>query len=231
MSGYNMEYFLGDFANRTVENLRYIDIESNNNGLYEVTQLINSLLGLIIIPVEAYKKTCFIDDKKLKTTSKSDYDRIDDLLNLCQKEHRLYCDYKKNNFEKQQDRVCVSKFISHIRNSVAHGGNNGIHFYPVTESGQISDIIFYDNDECQKNAKVHEFCVKLSIAELRALVISISSLYCKFEKRDKNVLEKQKKYQEDIEKLEDLLLNGRNDITKVTFELEGDENLDKNRIL
>ena len=49
-----MEYlkgnaFLGDFAERTIVNLEMIEKSSSS---YEVTQLINSLLGLIIFPKE-----------------------------------------------------------------------------------------------------------------------------------------------------------------------------------
>ncbi len=230
MSGYNIEYFLGDFANRTVENLRYVDLECCDKGLFEVTQLINSLLGLIIIPVEAYKKTCVIDDRKLKATSMEDYEKIEEILDKCKNENRLYCDYQKNQYEKQMQRVCVSKFIGHLRNSVAHGGNNGIHFYPVSGSGNISEIIFYDNNECLKSNIINEFCIKLTLGELRRLVESISNLYCKFEKKDRDISAKQRKYHEDIRKLEELMHNGRSDMTKVTFKLEGDENLDKNRV-
>ena len=232
MSGYNMESFLRDFASRTVENLGYIDLECRNKELFEVTQLINSLLGLVIIPVEAYKKTCVIDDRKLKATSKKDYDTIEIILERCKNEKRLFCDYIKNQHEKQMGRVCVSKFISHLRNSVAHGGNNGIHFYPVSESEKISEIIFYDNNECNKKSSIiNEFCIKLTLDELRELVNSISNLYCKFEKKDQNASDKQEKYQKDIKKLERLMHNGRSDMTKVTFELEGDETLDKNSVL
>lgn len=49
-----MEYlkgdaFLGDFAERTIVNL---DVIEKSSGSYEVTQLVNSLLGLIIFPKE-----------------------------------------------------------------------------------------------------------------------------------------------------------------------------------
>ena len=43
------EKFVSDFANRTITNLKII--EDSENG-YEVTQLINSLLGLIVFPKE-----------------------------------------------------------------------------------------------------------------------------------------------------------------------------------
>lgn len=58
-----MEYlegkeFLGDFAQRTLSNLNVITKEAYiNSECYEVTQLINSLLGLIVFPFERNIKT------------------------------------------------------------------------------------------------------------------------------------------------------------------------------
>ena len=68
MSGYNIEYFLEDYAKRTMENLEIIEHYSSTRWMniqgellkekkaYEVTQLINSLLGLVLIPMESLKK-------------------------------------------------------------------------------------------------------------------------------------------------------------------------------
>lgn len=229
MSGYNMEYFLGDFANRTIENLRFIEDGAEQYKLYEVTQLINSLLGLIIIPVENYKKTYKIKDVDLKRISSQDYKVIVNIIEKCEREKRFYSDYERESGS--NGKIYVSNFINHIRNAIAHGGNNGIHFYPVSESGSISSIIFYDNNEVlAKKAKqngrtidINEFCINLSVAELKDLVSAISKLYCKFEKRDTNIRQKQEKYDSDIRKLEGLLQNGRPDRTKVIFEFEESE--------
>lgn len=221
MSGYNMEHFLKDFANRTIHNLQFIEERSEQYSLYEVTQLINSLLGLIIIPVEAYKKTCKINDKILVQLSEKDYNTINNILNTCKLQNRLYSDYRKNRSEEQKERLNVSNFISHLRNAIAHGGNNGIHFYPVSEYGTISSVIFYDNNEINHKKEINEFCIKLTVDELRILVVAISNLYCQFEKRNFNVLEKQEKYVSDIKSLEDLLKDGRTDKTKVIFKFEG----------
>lgn len=229
MSGYNMEYFLGDFANRTIDNLRFIEEGAEHYRLFEVTQLINSLLGLIIIPVENYKKTYKIKDGEIKKISPKDYKTILDVIDKCEQEQRFYSDYERE--RDKSGRIYVSDFINHIRNAIAHGGNNGIHFYPVSESGIISSIIFYDNNEILakkaeqhgKTIDINEFCINLSVSELKNLVNAISGLYCKFEKRDKNISEKQKKYDSDIRKLEGLLHNGRQDKTKVIFEFEESE--------
>lgn len=53
--------FIVDFAQRTLENLEHIDeqvkgIADEERKLYEVTQLVNSLLGLLVFPREQYMK-------------------------------------------------------------------------------------------------------------------------------------------------------------------------------
>jgi len=43
-----------DFARRTLANLEYIEAQRNNRDVYEVTQLINSLLGLLVFPQQRF---------------------------------------------------------------------------------------------------------------------------------------------------------------------------------
>lgn len=57
-----MEYqeIVRDFANRTKKNLsllRDIQAESPDSDVYEVTQLINSMLGLLVFPHQSYVNT------------------------------------------------------------------------------------------------------------------------------------------------------------------------------
>ena len=54
---YDQENLLQDYAQRTLENLRTIEKLNEDDpalSVYETTQLINSLLGLIILPVEEF---------------------------------------------------------------------------------------------------------------------------------------------------------------------------------
>ena len=67
MAGYNFSRFISDFGNRTIDNQKRIDAlreEDRKNGMqedelnekhHEVTQVINSLFGLLIVPFERYK--------------------------------------------------------------------------------------------------------------------------------------------------------------------------------
>ncbi len=54
MSNYDPKRLVQDFAQRTVTNLDFIGFQERNNqaGVYETTQLINSLFGLIVFPYE-----------------------------------------------------------------------------------------------------------------------------------------------------------------------------------
>ncbi|WP_352398536.1 HEPN family nuclease [[Clostridium] aminophilum] len=230
MSGYNIEYFLHDFAKRTISNLTFVEEHAEQHELFEITQLINSLLGLIVIPVENYKKAYMIRDNKIKMNSPNEYLKIKNIITGCIAEKRYYSDYTCD--KDKNGRIYVSNFINHIRNAIAHGGNNGIHFYPISEDGNISKIFFYDNNESllkkerqTDNIKnISEFCISLRISELKELVGAISELYCKFEKKDNRTPEKQKKYASDIRKLEGLMRDGRSDTAKVVFDFEENEN-------
>lgn len=217
MSGYNIECFLYDFSKRTTKNLEIINgikdgsfgemdlyrLRRNPRDNYEVTQLINSLLGLVIIPVEASKKL-FVDDGRIFfpdffSISEEDSKMVLDLIDTCKKEKRYYSSYPHNQNKNRK----IGFFIYHIRNSLAHGGAGGVHFYPIQERQEITDIIFYDhNDE-----KKQEFCIKLSIDEIRDLEYNINNLLCGFEEREKNIKEKINNYQDKINELEEKMRN------------------------
>ncbi len=55
-----MEYddVIADFAERTLRNLDFVQhqVRDGDDGLYDVTQLWNSLVGLIVLPLETRKK-------------------------------------------------------------------------------------------------------------------------------------------------------------------------------
>jgi hypothetical protein len=55
---YDKENLIHDFADRTLCNLKFIDQAKRNgsNSVFEVTQLINSLLGILVLPAERYLK-------------------------------------------------------------------------------------------------------------------------------------------------------------------------------
>ena len=132
----------------------------NTVHFYEVTSLINSLYGLVILPVEKFK-SCQVQPK-----SKIDQ-TVQNIINECKKRQRYY----------SEDKEDTSTFLRHIRNALAHGGNHGIHFYSIGggKEQQIGGIIFVDYDiRNQRNL----WCIKLTIKELKELTKEIYSFFC-----------------------------------------------------
>lgn len=234
MSSYNIERFLNDFARRTVHNLIAIkkQVKAGEKRLYDTTQLINSLMGLIILPVEANKKAYYFSDLELKNTSKKYYNKLERILYTCIATKRFYDDYPEDKEKaikgNNSNRISIGSLINHIRNAVAHGGNNGLHFFPLEENEEITGIVFYDNQLAKKNnegnqkesAERYEFCIKLNLEELFTLVTSITMLYCKYEDKNKKVKEKQAKYNSAMTAINNLLeTQERRDSTKTIFDL------------
>ena len=210
MSGYNMEYFISDFAARTKTNLALINkiVDSSYHEAYEVTQLINSLLGLVVLPNEKFKKW----EEKKSTEMKAVEDKIWELLKICEDNDRYFNSYD----DKESKNVLL--FIDHIRNSVSHSGKMGLNFYPVVDGGdsKITHIIFYDSDYIMKlrrnkknpeiaheNAK--EFCLKLKVEEAGRLAGHIADLYCLVEKSPGRDVD----YENIIDKLDKLLVHNK----------------------
>lgn len=93
-----------------------------------------------------------------------------------------------------------------MRNSLAHSGKKGIHFLPCQEGGEITSIIFYDNDE--EYGGTSEFCVELTIAEIQELSTSISNMYLKVEETSKDNEEKKQMYIQETEYCKRLMEKG-----------------------
>ena len=241
MSNYRNSDFLNDFTTRTKENLTVIDylwrakekslsldlknkLEDTvlNANVYEVTLRINSFFGFIILPFEKYnfdfkrgRKTklcirCFNDDKISIWVKK-----IKNILLKCLNEGRFYCNY--NDMKKtvaQYDFEHVIKIIRHLRNSIAHGGNKGIMFYPLGsdyEKGsdvQIEDIIFHDKHEHKDGylkGKTEQFCIKLNVVnELDEMWDAIVNLFIRIEEIDIDLLGQYKSESNTIGTINDL---------------------------
>ena len=198
MSGYNIEHFIKDFSERTKFNLDYIKKCRKENGPYEVTQMINSLLGIIILPVEKYKDSYIQPLNKDKARFDELKASINRIVDNCKKENRYRSTYSSidNPFA----------FLRRLRNAVSHSGKYGLHFYPLTESGEnISGIILYDFDDNHNS----EFCIHLTIEELENLIHYATDLYILLDKKDG----RKEKYEIAVEELEKFLKDGKRDKT------------------
>lgn len=232
-----MEYkqvtFIDDFMNRTKENQNIIDrnVASMKNG-YEITQRINSMFGFVIMPQEKFA----INDKNPKegdVTGKiitdiynsninveNAFEQIRSILIECYENHKYYNSYEpKDPYNiKQYNPVQLYRVLQHLRNAIAHGGNEGLRFLPISDpdekeksfSKDITDIIFYDhkNDDCK------EFCICINVlskngepSQLDKLIDNISEIYKEVENRvneklgDKKVNKELKKQYDYYKKL------------------------------
>lgn len=200
MSSYPQGRQIEEYAFRTKSNLLWIErITALETGLtdkektaFEVTQLINSLMGLIVAPQQAlYKKY------PVKFSTK----RMNDLLDWC----RLNCEYRNTYSicfcpKKGHEKDTLNLFIKHIRNAVSHmsledGKNAKPPFFQPIGDSIITHIFFRDSWEtkckgCKKedcssrsNDFIQEFEIKIPITGdfenkttkiLKELIIGIS---------------------------------------------------------
>lgn len=138
-----MEYkdLVRDFIERTLKNLERIEEAlGEEKNVYEVTQLINSLLGLIVLPKE--KELNKIEDINLEDLESKGWPK----LNI------------NGNYG---DENSLRGVIRHLRNAIAH-------FRVTLESknGCLDSIIFEDNCKC-KNTK---FKCEMEIDSLKHFV-------------------------------------------------------------
>ena len=138
--------FIKDFALRTKENYRMVQ-----KGPYEVTQLINSAVGLLIIPQQ------------------KQYDKIVDSI----VEEELLQDLQncviKNTYPQNLD---LGQIARHLRNSIAHARFEFIaeklpqKWKPI----QIHNVVFKDVDE----RRHYEFEISLTVELLEKFFFAFS---------------------------------------------------------
>jgi len=190
MGMYSVDCFISDFAMRTMENLKCIE---EHNSKYGVTQLINSLFGLLIVPNEKYKyrnnNPNKVPDKVFKAESEF-YKSLQREFDILEQEKRYYNNYPTKHM--------MSENITRLRNALAHSGKEGLHFLPMEEAEEISSVIFYDTDDAG-----HEFCVQLSIEEIKKIANMISKMYKAIEMTQPEVTIEQ--YGEQVEKYKKLM--------------------------
>jgi len=129
------EDFIKDFAERTFENLQIVcdrkDREEKTG--YEVTQLVNSCVGLLVFPKEEYFATLWKDEPTMNFPNPQ-------IQNVARK---IVCSQQLGNIPCR----CSSHFghmLRHLRNAVAHGRITTI---PDVEVEEIEKICFTDQRE------------------------------------------------------------------------------------
>lgn len=154
-----MNYLKGDlfvksFVERTKCNFEQVENLDSTYETYKVTQLVNSLLGLLVVP-ESYgytKCTDSIISKKL-------------LNDIQSKVTSTYLTKNGNNESKS-----LKNIVRHMRNAIAHSKN--LKFLPdETNKNQIGYIVFKDVDV---NNSSFKFNLQLSIEQLKEFVYEFS---------------------------------------------------------
>ena len=146
------ELFIKEFANRTKENYQKL-----SSGPYEVTQLINSMVGLIIIPKQRA------------------YDKISDRLINEQLLNKLKDPFCLRQYTYSEP-LNLQQICRHLRNAVAHSYIEFVAIQPPvkTEPIIIESVIMKDIDE-----RKHIFEMQLSTMLLKEFLFEFSDAVAK----------------------------------------------------
>lgn len=140
--------FLADFVMRTKENIKYC-----SKSPYEVTQLINSMIGLLVIPKEKY------------------IDLIsDDLISSELLQKMLDC----VEFDSYSDNGTLKGIVRHLRNAISHSKfdfkaeRQPMHDTPLL----IHSVTFEDNRE--KDGIIFDFKAEIPLDLLKEFLFDFS---------------------------------------------------------
>lgn len=134
--------YVREYIDRTKWNYNFIKRVSDS---FEVTQLINSMVGLLIIPKERYLDQI--------TDNLIDQGLLDKMIRCIRKD-----DYSDST---------LKGIVKHMRNAVAHGR---IEFCaekpPLNEAPLIiHSVIFKDQDDIKRPSKYFEIDIKVDLLE------------------------------------------------------------------
>lgn len=161
------EDLVKDFFNRTLINLELyekLNKQSPDDYPYEVTQLINSFLGLIVFVSEKCRE-------KYKTSAGEAFSEM-----ILSYSNNYTVNFSKEIYEKFEDKINSTYpndknavgFLQHLRNSVSHCR---LEMKPDHKNlSEIGSIRFEDQLELNKEKKPYTFNVELSIDDIREII-------------------------------------------------------------
>lgn len=144
---YESDFYLC-FMKRTQQNL------DNYEGVYDATQLLNSLLGLLIVPKE--KLFDEIPDISLNELSPSEWGDVSSWVTQ-----------NVNGELGHEDSSTLRQFVRKLRNSVAH-----FHITPRHESGVVRGFCFADGSF---NAEIPENELKKFVEQLASTLANLQA--------------------------------------------------------
>lgn len=169
--------FEREFARRTMKNLVYIENavkERHAKGLsdaaiddvFETTQLINSLTGLLILPFEKDKPSKYSRFRSPKAQK-----IVKDLQSNPAKYSTTYTQWNGNKLATEE--LTPRSLAHHFRNAVAHGNLSILPKY-LNAKGSITGFRFEDKDEYHDDGSA--FYIELSVEEIRVLVTDLCDI-------------------------------------------------------
>ena len=192
----NLKEFTHDYTTRTMANYstifnaylkeKKLQGEEEIEDVFEVTQLINSLFGILIMPFESVKalkkgqmgaNNLRDVNQKMKEANETAFNDLSAVIQELKEAHHFYDSYIKD----YEDGIAEIAFIHRLRNSLAHSGNNGLRFFPIGEGDQevseIKSIIFCDEED---NGKGDSFVAELAVDQVERVVKSLAEIFGNF---------------------------------------------------
>lgn len=176
MASPSIQYFDISFIERTLENLKKYE------GKYDFTMLLNSLLGLLIVPNECNIKQKSFEypflKKKVNNFSKlRDVFKIKLYIFLDEKGREIEQNKFKwlgaNNKELDIDAIALEDLLKRIRNGIAHFG-----ITPVKEDALWKGVIIKNSVKGKINMEIY-----LDKEELKIFALFIAEKYIETIKR------------------------------------------------
>ncbi len=171
--------FINELATRTIQNYEYVKKNSEKEGLFEVTQLINSMYCLIVVPEEVFGyKSPYADERSVFETREKNlkkyesYHEIVALINELEQQNRI----KYKSIDEYVQKSPVSCMLYHMRNALCH---ENVGFLPITSSdgkNKITDIIFRTG-----KGKNTQFMMVLKVEQLERLLTNVANFYSDIE--------------------------------------------------
>lgn len=159
---------------RTINDLSSIRVQGQR--LFEVTQLLNSLMGIAVLPYEMHSELFDSEGDDIDSIKASiEYDRLLDYILSLYEEGKWITTYNSDlRHSKVNEDKIVFGFLRHLRNAVCHSGNDSMSLLPLSEGTVIEEILFYDHID---KVPDQEFAMRLSVDELTKLVKCVSDFY------------------------------------------------------
>lgn len=159
---------------KAINRLHYLKDYADENGynisnFYEVTQSINSLIGLLVFPEQTYYDEISENPSDLeKMPTLASYIIGDKKENF----HNTYrCSKKAQEWlDNPVEKFSPKNIIRHFRNAAAH---KRISIYPINSGGDITHIEFRDERSNNKKEK-GEFFLRVAVEDLEEILLEIS---------------------------------------------------------